>query len=178
MRDITAGLDTHLKRNFQDANGNFLWERRIMQPITHYYHHSGAAWPRAVWMSDLVCCFESMPFLKVKPQDDIGVLSSSHPSTCASLNLSLTVFIQTCHNIKERNTYLPLADRNHSFLFPRMPALDGNEIQSNILYELICGYLWRIKGGNSPNVQSASIPEQDILISTCRRCGWYENSLR
>ncbi len=57
-----------------------------------------------------------MPFLKVKPKYSIGVLTSSHLSTCSSSNLSSTVFIQTCRNMEERNTYLPLADGNHSFL--------------------------------------------------------------
>ncbi len=40
--------------------------------------------------------------------------------------------------------------------FPHVPALDENEIQFNILYESIRGYLRRMKGGrggNSPNVQ-------------------------
>lgn len=62
--------------------------------------------------------------------------------------------------------------------FPRVPASDGNKIQPNILYELICGYLRRMKGGKPTECARASIPEGDIMISTRRRYGWSKNSLR
>ncbi len=49
----------HLEWNFQDSKENFLWEQRIMPVVTRYYHRSAVTWPRAFYMSDLVCCFEA-----------------------------------------------------------------------------------------------------------------------